>query len=384
MPKLSETVAALMARRPRPGGLAPAPSRRLRETPGFRPNPGDLRMLVYRPEDLAPGAPLVVVLHGCTQTAEAYAEGVGWLALADRYVFAVLCPEQSAANNPNRCFNWFQPEDTERGRGEAESIRRMVERALADHGLDPARVFVTGLSAGGAMSSVMLAAYPEVFAGGAIVAGIPYGAASNMQEAFGAMFQSPERAASVWGDRVRAASGGRGPWPKVSIWHGDGDATVRPGNADSIALQWADVHGLPTEPTENLSVNGHRRRVWSVDGEPVIESYTIRGMGHGVPLEAGGADGYGAAGPFLIEVGLSSSRLIAGFWGIADPTEASAYLPEVMDKLSAQPLQDETLQPRPSRLREGLRGGAFSGARPGAVDPGAVISGALRAAGLLK
>jgi len=102
------------------------PAGRLTEKLGFGPNPGDLRMLYHAPTGLEPGAPLVVVLHGCTQTAEGYADGAGWLTLADRYGFAVLAPEQQAANNPNLCFNWFEPGDTRRGAGEAASIRQMV------------------------------------------------------------------------------------------------------------------------------------------------------------------------------------------------------------------------------------------------------------------
>ena len=117
---------------------------------------------------------LVVVLHGCGQTAAAYDFGTGWSTLAKRYGFALLMPEQQGANNANTCFNWFNPGDVARGRGEAASIRQMVARMVADHKIDPRRIYVTGLSAGGAMTSVMLATYPEVFAGGAIIAGLPY------------------------------------------------------------------------------------------------------------------------------------------------------------------------------------------------------------------
>jgi len=196
MPGLHDTL-AMLARQKKTAARSrkpPAPSR-LVETKDFGDNPGELRMLSYRPARLAPGAPLVVVLHGCTQTANDYAEGAGWLTLADRYGFAVLAPEQTRQNNPNLCFNWFSPKDTARGAGEAQSICSMVARAIADNASDPARVFVTGLSAGGAMTSVMLAAWPEVFAAGAVIAGLPYGAASNVQEAFVAMLRPGERTA---------------------------------------------------------------------------------------------------------------------------------------------------------------------------------------------
>ncbi len=175
------------------------------EVTGFGFNPGSLRMLSHAPADLPPMAPLVVVLHGCTQTAEAFAAGSGWLALADRHGFAVLAPEQVQANNPNRCFNWFAPDDVERGRGEAASIVAMVGHAIARHGLDPSRVFVTGLSAGGAMTLAMLASYPDVFAAGAVVAGLPFGVARNVQEAMRAMHRADGRGGAALGDLVRNA-----------------------------------------------------------------------------------------------------------------------------------------------------------------------------------
>src|SRR5215203_2309469 len=199
---------------------------RLREVTGFGSNPGSLRMFAYVPDDLARTPAVVVILHGCLQTAAGYDYGAGWSTLADRYGFALLLPEQQIANNAQRCFNWFQREDSERDQGEAVSIRQMVEHMIRTHGIDRGRVFVTGLSAGGAITSVMLATYPEVFAGGGIIAGLPYGAANNVQQAFESMYQSPARPPREWGDLVRAASRHNGPWPRLSVWHGTGDTTV--------------------------------------------------------------------------------------------------------------------------------------------------------------
>ncbi|RVD47672.1 PHB depolymerase family esterase, partial [Mesorhizobium sp. M7A.F.Ca.ET.027.03.2.1] len=112
------------------------------------------------PADLPDGAPLVVVLHGCTQNAAGYDRHSGWSQLADEGGFALLYPEQQRANNPNLCFNWFLPADTARDRGEVFSIRQMIETMVVAHGLDRKQIFVTGLSAGGAMAAAMIATYP--------------------------------------------------------------------------------------------------------------------------------------------------------------------------------------------------------------------------------
>src|SRR5579864_8760872 len=186
-------------------GLTPASQSPLIEITGFGSNPGDLRMLSFVPAKLQHAPALVVVLHGCVQTAAGYDLGAGWSTLAERYGFALLMPEQQRANNPQGCFNWFNPEDVTRDRGEAHSIRQMIARMVGDHGIDKHRIFVTGLSAGGAMTSVMLATYPDVFAAGAVIAGLPYGVASNVREAMNGMLRSPSRSADGLGDLVRNA-----------------------------------------------------------------------------------------------------------------------------------------------------------------------------------
>jgi poly(hydroxyalkanoate) depolymerase family esterase len=291
---------------------------KLKEIKDFGANPGALRMFTYLPPDVSVDCALMVVLHGCTQSAASYDRGAGWSTLAERFGFALLLPEQQQSNNPNGCFNWFQTGDIERASGEALSIRQMVTKMVASHEIDPARVFVTGLSAGGAMTSIMLATYPEVFAGGAIVAGLPYGAANNVQQAFENMFQCPPRPARAWGDLVRSASPHRGDWPLISIWHGGADATVIPRNATEIVKQWTDVHGLLIKPSFEELVDGYPRQVWVNDmGDELIESYSIPNMAHGAPLATGDAGQQcGAAGPFLLEVGISSSYHIAKFFNL--------------------------------------------------------------------
>jgi poly(hydroxyalkanoate) depolymerase family esterase len=356
----------------------------LREVENFGSNPGALRMLTYSPLDLAPGSALVVVLHGCTQTAAGYDVGAGWSTLADRYGFALLFPQQQKLNNPNGCFNWFLPGDTKRDRGEAHSIREMVERIVRNKRIDRDRVFVTGLSAGGAMTSVMLATYPEVFAGGAIIAGLPYGAANNVQQAFESMYQSPARPAREWGDLVRAASPHTGPWPRVSVWHGTGDTTVIPANAVEILKQWTDVHALPDAPSRQEIVAGYPRQVWrNAAGDDLIESYTITNMAHGTPLAVGNGDGQGgAAGPFLLDVGISSSYHIAKFWGLTEQPRTSglkAAAPVAMPAGRPHLEAAARAEPEPHIAAEPT---STPHARP--ADIRGIITRALKAAGLMK
>ena len=181
---LSETVAQLVALRAGTNARNPAlRSDKLKPLDTFGSNPGNLGAWYHVPTSASENAPLVVVLHGCTQNAAAYDHGSGWSELAEEQGFVVLLPEQRAANNPTLCFNWFEPADTRRGSGEPLSIIQMIDALVAQEGLNPARVFITGLSAGGAMTSVMLATYPEKFAGGAVVAGLPYGAAHGVSAA---------------------------------------------------------------------------------------------------------------------------------------------------------------------------------------------------------
>ncbi len=345
----------------RVGATAPPVPSSLDVVGDFGANPGRLEMRVHVPPVLPPAPALVVVLHGCTQNA-GYAEGAGWTELANAHGFVVLCPQQTTSNNPKTCFNWFDPRHTTRGEGEAASIRAMIEHAAVTYGIDRSRIFVTGLSAGGAMTAAMLAAYPEVFAGGAIVAGLPYGSAHNVQSALESMFQGRTKSPAQWGDLVRANSPHRGPWPKLSVWHGDADSTVKVMNAAEIVKQWRDVHGLPEVPSERDTLDGQPRAVWrDAAGAAVIEQVTIAGMGHGTPLCVA-REGGGTAGPFLLDVGVASTRHIAAFWGLIDAQE----LVEVRPARAAQPDPDAS---QPLTLPSPQRGEGSPRPAPAAAAP---------------
>ena len=385
MPGLGDNIAQLIRARRQRDEASAAPSAStpdLTELRGFGSNPGALHMLAYAPPGLRPGAPLVVALHGCTQTAAGYDAGAGWSRLAARHGFAVLLPEQVRANNANTCFNWFQAADTARTGGEAESIRQGVAHMVAAHGLDPKRVYVTGLSAGGGMAAAMLAAYPEVFAGGGIIAGLPYGAAHSVPEAFEAMAGRRTHPAREWGDLVRAASPHRGPWPRVQVWQGDADHTVRPGNAAELVRQWKDVLGLAPSPDITDTVDGAAHEAWrDASGQVALESYIVRGMGHGTPLDVGAADldqSMGSAGPYMLDAGISSTWHMARSWGLLTAA------PEVRTA-AAQAEARTAAKPALGGLLGGIKLPELNlpaAARTGAV--GAVIDKALRSAGLLK
>jgi len=295
--------------------LPPAPpGGQALEVPRFGTNPGGLTMKLYvPPSPPRPGAPLLVLLHGCGQDATSFAAAAGWMALADRLGAPLLLPEQTARNNQGRCFNWFEPGDIARDAGEAASIRQMVQAVIDRWGCDRQRVFVAGLSAGGAMAAAVLAAYPEVFAAGAVVAGLPAGGASDARSAMACMAGAgAELDGPGWADRARALAppGYAGRWPRMAIWQGLADPVVDPANAGKLAAQWVALHGQGSTPTRDLSPRpGVHRRVW----RDAVESWTIDGMAHGFPVA------HASAEPFVLDAGIDASVEIARFWRLLPP-----------------------------------------------------------------
>jgi poly(hydroxyalkanoate) depolymerase family esterase len=210
---------------------------------GFGSNPGALNMYSYAPAALPANAPLVVVMHGCTQNALQAAAETGWNTLADRNDFYVVYPEQVSANNSSNCFNWFLQGDQERGQGEALSIRQMVDKMKTTYSIDASRVYVTGLSAGACMTNVMLATYPEVFDKGAVLAGTPYKSATSAIDAWNSLGGTVSKTPQQWGDLVRNQNPFyTGAYPEVAIFHGTSDAVVSYYNVDEEVKQWTNVH----------------------------------------------------------------------------------------------------------------------------------------------
>ncbi|MGH3434180.1 MAG: extracellular catalytic domain type 1 short-chain-length polyhydroxyalkanoate depolymerase, partial [Thermocrispum sp.] len=294
----------------------PAAAATLQEVTSFGSNPGNLQMFRYVPDGLPTGRPLVIALHGCTQSAAAYDNEPGWTTLAERHGFALVLPQQRSVNNSNLCFNWFELGDTARGSGEALSIKQMVDRMKADFGSDPGRVYVTGLSAGGVMTPVMMAAYPDVFAGGGVVAGIPYRCATNLTEAFSCMNPGVDLTPAQWGDKVRAASSHTGPWPVLSVWHGTSDTTVVPANLRELVDQWTNVHGTDRTADHSDTVAGYPHKVYQdPTGRAVVETYEITGMGHGQPIDPGTmAEQCGVTAAYILDVDICAAYHMVRFW----------------------------------------------------------------------
>ena len=254
---------------------------------------------MYTPSGLRPGTPvpLVVVLHGCNQSVQDAALGMQVRAFVQRAGFLAVCPEQSAADNVRRCWNWFQPRHQARGSGEPAAIARITERVLAGrHGLtlDRNRVHVMGLSAGGAMAEILAATYPDIYASVGIHSAPQFGAARSPMTALVAMKSGgpdPER-------QGRLAYTAMGPWARVVpviVFQGDADRTVWAGNGDAVVRQWlatsrlADGDGPEYDFSRPHASNADRApgglsyevRFWNdATGRPVAQYWVVSGLGH--------------------------------------------------------------------------------------------------------
>lgn len=239
--------------------------------------------------------PLVVMLHGCTQNPDDFAVGTGMNEQASKQGFCVLYPEQSQDANPQRCWNWFKHNHQRRGRGEPALIASMTQAIMKEHNIDPRRVYIAGLSAGGAMAAIVADAYPEIFAAAGVHSGLPNGAASNVAEALAVMSSGQignGRQASV----INPGMHGMPPiqptkptqQPQRSVptivFHGDQDRTVHPRNGEQvIASVLGSAAAANPRVTQGISANG--RRYTSAThhgdaGEVLAEHWLVHGAGH--------------------------------------------------------------------------------------------------------
>ncbi|MFU8898104.1 MAG: alpha/beta hydrolase family esterase [Roseinatronobacter sp.] len=254
---------------------------------------------LYIPAATAPDPmPLVVMLHGCTQSPEDFALGTGMNALAEEFGCIIAYPAQPQGANAQKCWNWFRPEDQGKGRGEPALIAGIIADILRDHPTDPARVYAAGLSAGGAAAAIMGAAYPDLLAAIGVHSGLPVGGAQDVPQAFAAM-------------RSGASGGGRSLGVPAIVFHGLADATVHPDNGKAVTGQALRAHsGLSEKRVSGTSGGGrvYRQTLYATaSGQSMAEHWEIEGAGH---AWAGGASG----GSYTDPTGPNASREMLRFF----------------------------------------------------------------------
>jgi poly(hydroxyalkanoate) depolymerase family esterase len=246
--------------------------------------------------------PLVVMLHGCTQTPGDFARGTAMNRLAAERGCIVVYPGQVESANAQRCWNWFQPSDQERERGEPSLIAGITRRVIQSHPVDPSQVYVAGLSAGGAKAAIMAATYPDLYAAVGVHSGLPNRAARDVASAFAAMRQPGELAATA---------GAAARFVPTIVLHGEHDRTVHSGNAEAIvglALAGADVHDVQIEESRVPGGHAYRRtRHLTADGRIAVEHWRIAGLGHAW-------SGGDPAGSYTDPRGPDASRAILDFF----------------------------------------------------------------------
>lgn len=261
----------------------------LDQVTSFGSNPGNLEMFEYVPTSQPENAPMVVVLHGCTQTPETYNNLTGWETLAERYGFYMMLPKTTTANQAKGCFNWYEPGDFERGKGEALSIENMINTMTATHSIDTSRIYITGLSAGGIMALDLMSSYPDVFAGGATWSLAPANLARDLNKAMSLFYQAEyvNKTPQEWGDLARQLSPGyEGQYPKVSLIMGSNDERFDPRMLNEVMEQWTNLHGTDQEPEVDEIFRNTTHQIYENQaGEPVVEVYQVQGMIHGSSVD---------------------------------------------------------------------------------------------------
>jgi len=271
---------------------------------------------------------MIVMLHGCTQSADDFAAGTRMNRLADEHGFIVVYPEQAAHANASKCWSWFKPQDQQRGAGEPSLIAGIVREVARRNGVDPTRIYVAGLSAGAAMAVVLGETYPELFAGVGSHSGLPYGSAHDMPSALAAMKGGRSGMPGLKAVAGAAAMPSRNAVQAVPIivFHGDRDHTVRHSNGALIVQQARDAHGAQgvgaelRVSTQSGVTPGGRRFSRTVhadsEGRARIESWTLHGAGHawsggdssGSYTDGGGPDASAEMVRFFMELGDGNSN----------------------------------------------------------------------------
>ncbi len=268
------------------------------------------RLFVPTRREAARPAPLLVLLHGCTQDADDLARGTRMDEIAERDGFAVLYPEQPAAANGLKCWNWFDAAHQRRDAGEPALLAGLIARVAADQQVDPARIHVAGISAGGAMALILAASYPERFASVASASGMPVGAVTSAAQAWQVM-KAGATAEQSSPQAVRERMGANARAVPLLVLHGGADATVAPANGRLTAEQWAAAIGAtarePRAVASEGAVRGWQHLGWrGARGGDVVEYVEIAGLGH---AWSGGS----TAGTYADATGPAASDMLAAF-----------------------------------------------------------------------
>lgn len=285
-PVVEVDVPVVPAQRPPSGDAGRFESHTIRHEAGTR----SYKLYVPAAGSGAPRA-MVVMLHGCTQSADDFAAGTQMNRLADEQGFVVVYPEQSGQANASKCWNWFRPQDQVRDAGEPSLIAGIVREVAQRESVDLRRVFVAGLSAGGAMALVLGETYPDLFAGVGVHSGLPYGSAHDIASAMAAM-----KGGRSGMPGLKGAQGGPGRARRkavqavpIIVFHGDRDHTVQQTNAETIVRHAGEAHageaGDDARVTTQAGVAPGGRRFSRVihtdaEGRTRIESWTLHGAGH--------------------------------------------------------------------------------------------------------
>lgn len=216
---------------------------------------------------------LVVMLHGCTQDADDFAAGTRMNALAERHGLLVAYPTQPMTANPSKCWNWFKPGDQRREQGEPALIAGITREVMANHPVDPDRVYVAGLSAGGAMAAVMVQAYPELYAAAGIHSGLPYGSAQDLPSALAAMKGGKMALKSM--EKTRT-----GPLRPLIVFHGDADTTVHVSNGERLLRQFEGSTSLESQGRGGQTGRTFTHRLFTSPEGIEAEQWLIHGAPH--------------------------------------------------------------------------------------------------------
>jgi poly(hydroxyalkanoate) depolymerase family esterase len=243
------------------------------------------RLYIPSAHEASRPAPLVVMLHGCTQDAMDFAAGTRMNELAEAGGFLVAYPEQSNEFHPQKCWSWYDPDHQKAESGEAALIAALTREVIANYSVDARRVFIAGISAGGAMAVITAATHPGLYAAVGVHSGVAFRSATSVQEALLAMSRGVNDP-SIGATEIRRSYGSVAP-PRLILFHGCGDAVVSVNNGKALGQQWALVHGLAESPVDEMSNpsdehSRYSRRVWhhAKGGAALVESWLVNDLGH--------------------------------------------------------------------------------------------------------